>query len=200
MEVWESLRSVHQARGFATTLALRRQFLTSKKKASQSMESWVGEIRRQALAMKMARIDVSDIDMILALTMGLPTAYDNLILTFDSIRPEFLTPDFIILRLLNEETRLATPAVADWPRSATAEPAHSARHTDDELLLHVGPLRRGGVLRRRRAVAVLGVVDGRALRGRAALLLVLRAVSRRSRARARRSHPWRRGTRCGEYE
>ncbi|KAE9407201.1 hypothetical protein BT96DRAFT_777808, partial [Gymnopus androsaceus JB14] len=31
MEIWERLKNVHCGRGFATSLALKRQFLTSKK-------------------------------------------------------------------------------------------------------------------------------------------------------------------------
>ncbi|KAJ6605865.1 hypothetical protein B0H10DRAFT_1657796, partial [Mycena sp. CBHHK59/15] len=42
MEIWNDLRDVHRARGFATSLALRRKFLTVKKKEDQSMQSWIG--------------------------------------------------------------------------------------------------------------------------------------------------------------
>ena len=36
-EIWLTLESVHQARGFSTSLALRRKFLTAKKEDSQSI-------------------------------------------------------------------------------------------------------------------------------------------------------------------
>ncbi|TFK80620.1 hypothetical protein K466DRAFT_472140, partial [Polyporus arcularius HHB13444] len=42
MEIWETLAKVHKARGFATQLAMKRQFLTSKKKPTQSMQAWIG--------------------------------------------------------------------------------------------------------------------------------------------------------------
>ncbi|KAF8073463.1 hypothetical protein FPV67DRAFT_1398015, partial [Lyophyllum atratum] len=42
MEIWSSLARVHVARGFATRLALRRQFLRLVKGADESMATWVG--------------------------------------------------------------------------------------------------------------------------------------------------------------
>ncbi|TFK60320.1 hypothetical protein BDN72DRAFT_746508, partial [Pluteus cervinus] len=42
LEVWNELERVHRARGFATRLALRRKFLSSKKPDSMSMQSWIG--------------------------------------------------------------------------------------------------------------------------------------------------------------
>ncbi|KAI0038685.1 hypothetical protein FA95DRAFT_1469218, partial [Auriscalpium vulgare] len=41
-QVWDSLRMVHRARGFATSLALRRSFLTARKKTTQRMVAWIG--------------------------------------------------------------------------------------------------------------------------------------------------------------
>ncbi|KAI0368534.1 hypothetical protein BV20DRAFT_922978, partial [Pilatotrama ljubarskyi] len=42
MEIWEMLAKVHKVRGFATQLVMKRKFLTSKKKAKQSMQVWIG--------------------------------------------------------------------------------------------------------------------------------------------------------------
>lgn len=106
MEIWNDLRDVHRARGFATSLALRRKFLTAKKKDEQSMQSWIGEIRSQAFTIEeVTGTVVSDQDKILALTMGLPPAYDPVIINFDSASPDSLTFNTVVSRLLNEETR-----------------------------------------------------------------------------------------------
>jgi hypothetical protein len=104
-EVWDSLRNVHRARGFATSLALRRRFLTAKKGDSQTMQAWIGQIQAQAFMMEEAGIVVSEQDKILALTMGLPATYDPVIINFDSTAPDHLTFDHVVTRLLNEETR-----------------------------------------------------------------------------------------------
>jgi gag-polypeptide of LTR copia-type/Domain of unknown function (DUF4219)/Zinc knuckle len=110
MGIWETLKSVHRARGFATGLALRRRFLTAKKKPEQSMQSWIGEVRSQAFTMEEAGISVSDHDRILALTMGLPAAYDAVIINFDSTPTDQLTLNNVIARLLNEEIRQTSTA------------------------------------------------------------------------------------------
>ena len=104
-EIWQTLRRVHLATGFATSLALRRRFLTAKKDTTQSMQSWIGHIKSLAFRMEEAGIDVSDQDRILALTMGLPNSYDAVIINFDATPPDQLTLNHVIARLLNEETR-----------------------------------------------------------------------------------------------
>jgi hypothetical protein len=105
LEIWETLERVHRASGFATSLALRRKFLTAKKEETQSMQAWIGFIQSLAFRMEQAGVSVSDQDRILALTMGLPSSYDAVIINFDATEPNSLTLNHVITRLLNEETR-----------------------------------------------------------------------------------------------
>ncbi len=121
MEVWETLRSVHRARGFATLLALCRKFLTTKKRSNQSIQSWVGEIRGQAFAMQMSGIEVNDQDVILALTLGLPSSFNAVIIHFDATPPDQLTIDLIITRLLNDKTRQSMNRHRSTQNAATNE-------------------------------------------------------------------------------
>jgi hypothetical protein len=108
MEIWLTLQRVHQAAGFATSLSLRRKFLTAKKSDFETMQAWIGQIQGLAFRMEHAKISVTDQDKILAITMGLPPSYDNVIINFDSMSPETLTLDLVIARLLNEEVRQST--------------------------------------------------------------------------------------------
>ncbi|KAF8226388.1 hypothetical protein L208DRAFT_1302220, partial [Tricholoma matsutake] len=108
--IWEMLHWVHQAAGFATSLALCRKFLTAKKEDTQSMQTWIGVIQSLAFWMEEARIEVADQDKILALTMGLPNTYNAVIINFDLTPANLLTLDHIITRLLNEETRQVSQA------------------------------------------------------------------------------------------
>jgi hypothetical protein len=105
MEIWLTLQRVHRAAGFATSLALRRRFLTMKKTSSESMQTWIGRVKGLAFRLEEAQIDVSEQDIILALTMGLPVSYDAVIINFDATATELLTLDHVIARLLNEEAR-----------------------------------------------------------------------------------------------
>ncbi|TFY51834.1 hypothetical protein EVG20_g10817 [Dentipellis fragilis] len=105
MEVWQVLEHLHHARGFATSLALRRHFLMVKKKSGQPMQAWIGDIRSQVFNMEAVGIAVSEQDRILALTMGLPEAYALVIINFDATPPDQLMFDTVITCLLNEETQ-----------------------------------------------------------------------------------------------
>ena len=53
---------------------------------------------------------LTDQDKILAITMGLPPSFDNVIINFDSMSPKTLTLDLIITCLLNEEVQQITAA------------------------------------------------------------------------------------------
>ncbi|KAF8810677.1 hypothetical protein BYT27DRAFT_7221900 [Phlegmacium glaucopus] len=79
--VWESLAKVHHARGFGNCLQLCHHFITA------------------------TMIEVSDEDIIVILTAGLPHSYTPVIISFDALDPEKLTLDFIINHLLNEEAQ-----------------------------------------------------------------------------------------------
>jgi hypothetical protein len=112
MVVWKALASVHRARGFGSRLQLRRNFITAAMKGSQSMESWIGEVRGLTNRLKAIDVSVSDEDMIVVLTAGLPTSYTPIVISFDALENSKLTLDFVITRLLNEEGRQATPSFA----------------------------------------------------------------------------------------
>lgn len=103
-EIWLTLRRVHRAAGFATSLALQRRFVTMKK-GNEPMQAWIGAVKALAFRLEYAGIAVSEQDMILALTVGLPNSYEAVIINFDATPAELLTLDHVIARLLNEETR-----------------------------------------------------------------------------------------------
>jgi hypothetical protein len=132
MEIWATLRRVHQAAGFATSLALRRKFLTAKKNNFEAMQAWIGRIRALAFCLEEAGIVVLEQDIILSLTMGLPPSYDAVIINFDSTPPELLTLNHVITRLLNEETRQAS----------NSPEATSDTTTDADEAMAVAPIHR----------------------------------------------------------
>jgi hypothetical protein len=101
--IWNALAGVHHARGFGTRLQLRWHFITAIMKDGQSMEGWIGEVRSRANRLKAIDVDVSNEDIIVVLTAGLPSSYTTVIISLDAVKPQELTLDFIITRLLNEE-------------------------------------------------------------------------------------------------
>ncbi|KAI0693234.1 hypothetical protein BC835DRAFT_1276352 [Cytidiella melzeri] len=67
-----SLQRVHRARRLATRLALRRTFLTMKKKNDKPMAQWIADVRGVAFRLRGIGVTVDDEELILVLTMGLP--------------------------------------------------------------------------------------------------------------------------------
>lgn len=102
--IWDNLAKMHQSRGMATRLALRRKFLKLQKPEGP-MQIFVAEARRLAFELAQIGVTVDDEDMILVLTGGLPPSYDNLVIALDSTPAKDLTLDYVITRLLNEEAR-----------------------------------------------------------------------------------------------
>jgi hypothetical protein len=103
--IWNALASVHRARGFGSRLQLRRLFITATMKKDQSMEGWIGEVRSRSNRLKAIDVTVSDEDIIVVLTAGLPPSYTPVIISLDAVKASELTLDFVITRLLNEEGR-----------------------------------------------------------------------------------------------
>ncbi|KAF8803200.1 hypothetical protein BYT27DRAFT_7226074 [Phlegmacium glaucopus] len=101
--VWESLVKVHRARGFSSCLQLRRHFITATMIEGQTMESWIGEVQTRTRHLENIDITVSDEDMIVILTAGLPLSYTPVIISFNALNPEKVTLNFVINCLLNEE-------------------------------------------------------------------------------------------------
>lgn len=110
-DIWDSLAKVHRARGFGSRLQLRRHFITATMNEGQTMESWIGEVRTRARRLENIEVKVSDEDIIVVLTAGLPTFYTPVIISFDAIETDKLTVDFVITRLLNEEARQASSSI-----------------------------------------------------------------------------------------
>ena len=70
----------------------------------QTIESWIEEVCTCARHLESIKVSDNLKDVIVVLTAGLPTSYTPVIISFDAINPEKLTLDFVITRLLNEET------------------------------------------------------------------------------------------------
>ena len=103
--IWRNLAQVHVARGFATRLALQRQFLRLVKGEKESMAAWVGRVKGFSFRLEDIGVEVSDEDRILALTNGLDNSWDSFVMSLDAMAPELLKMTHVVDRLLNEEMR-----------------------------------------------------------------------------------------------
>ena len=109
--IWDNLRALHQSRGFASRLSLRRHFITMKKGDTQSIQSWVADVRRVAFQLSEIDVTVPDEDIVLILTAGLPSSYESFIISLDAVSPDSLTLHFVVSRLLNEEAHQGIPTI-----------------------------------------------------------------------------------------
>lgn len=103
-EIWILLRKVHRSVGLATVMSLKRKFINGQKKPDQSMENWIGKIKALQWELGQLGNTIDDKDVIIALTNGLGSEYDTFVQTLDSTPGDELTLDFVIKRLINEES------------------------------------------------------------------------------------------------
>jgi gag-polypeptide of LTR copia-type/Zinc knuckle len=80
-----------------------RCFFSMVKKENQSMQAWIASICHAAFELEAADFQIQDIDLIIALTQGLPESYSSLIVLLDGTPPDQLNIDTLIVHLLNEE-------------------------------------------------------------------------------------------------
>jgi hypothetical protein len=69
-EIWDNLARIHRAHGFGTLLAMHQKFFYMDEE--KSMEAWIASVRDIAHCLEAADFEVTDIDLIVALTQGLP--------------------------------------------------------------------------------------------------------------------------------
>lgn len=87
-------------------LPLRRTFMTMHKHNDQRMASWIGDVCSVAFRLQRAGVSTDDEDIILVLTMGLPSSFDVFVVALDATNRAKLTLNDVITRLLNEESRI----------------------------------------------------------------------------------------------
>ena len=104
-QIMLTLANVHLPRGRSTILALRRRFHRLRLERSEVMSAFVSRVRHVAFLLGEAGVTVSDDDVILVLTAGLPHSYDNLLVSLDSLPDSEYTLPTVISRLNNEYQR-----------------------------------------------------------------------------------------------
>jgi hypothetical protein len=84
-----------------------------KKSDDMTMQAWITPVRSVAFQLEEIGVIISDEDLILVLTAGLSSSYENFIVTLDSTSPDELTLDYVITRVTNEEARQVQGRIAN---------------------------------------------------------------------------------------
>ena len=69
------------------------------------MEAWIGEVHSLANYLIVIAISTSDEDIIVILTTDLPSSYETVIISLDTVAPTDLMLNFVITHSINEESQ-----------------------------------------------------------------------------------------------
>lgn len=105
MIIWNNLITIHSSRGCSTTIALRRHFHRLRLEQFENMSTYVARVRHIAFLLEEADVTVTDDDIILAITSGLPHSYDSFLISLDATSDDNYTLPHVIARLVNEYQR-----------------------------------------------------------------------------------------------
>ncbi|CAG8574431.1 3338_t:CDS:2 [Acaulospora colombiana] len=104
--IWKKLKDVMGAHGLGARMALRRKFRMLKMSiGTETMREWISRVEELVRKMRNQKINVDDMDVVVALTDSLPASYAALSVWLDGVPEDELTIDLVIRHLLNEEMR-----------------------------------------------------------------------------------------------
>lgn len=126
--LWLNLETVHQSRGLGTRLSGHRNFFQMRKDDEQAMTAWIAAVRRAAFRLQKIGANITDEDLILVLTSGLPVTYEAFVITLDATPEADLTLEFVVKRLLNEDSRQnQVPAISTTTTALAASTSGQPR-------------------------------------------------------------------------
>jgi hypothetical protein len=105
MLIWNTLINIHSSHGRSTIIALRRRFQRLRLGHSETMSAYIARIRHLAFLLEEAGVTISDDDIILAVTSGLPHSYDSFLISLDATHDSDYTLPYVIARSINEYQR-----------------------------------------------------------------------------------------------
>lgn len=105
MVIWNDLATIHSSHGRSTIIALRRRFHRLRLDRGESMSAYIARVRHLAFLLEEADVPVSEDDLILGITSGLPHSYDSFLISLDATADSDYTVNNVIARLINEYQR-----------------------------------------------------------------------------------------------
>lgn len=126
---WERLREIHEGRGWATRIQLRRKFITAQMDVTKPMQDHINMVNELATRLASIGSPVSEEDILLVLLASLPDAYDNIVVALETHHTS-LTVDIVTSALLNEERRQADHTERLYPNQVALVARKSAAPRD----------------------------------------------------------------------
>ena len=104
-EAWDKLALIHQGRGLANVLFLRRRFFSVSMSEGQNMQQHINDVMTMVEKLEAVGASVTEKDIIMTLLCSLPDSYASLIISLESLDDSKLTQEYVVGRLLQEELR-----------------------------------------------------------------------------------------------
>ena len=104
-EAWLKVLDIHEAKGLAARVFLRRKFFTTLLQEGDTMREHINKVREMAEQMEAIGAPVTDHDVAMTLFCSLPAQYLPLITSLEARSESELTADFVATRLLADEKR-----------------------------------------------------------------------------------------------
>jgi len=84
MVIWNNLINIHSSHGHSTIIALRHHFHRLCLERSETMPAYIARVCHTAFLLEEASVIVTDDDIILAVTSGLPHSYDPFLISLNA--------------------------------------------------------------------------------------------------------------------
>lgn len=124
-EAWENIRTFHTTNGLSTVITVFMGLFRNKRKANVLMRDHIGSIESTVQKLTDLGEVCSDRLVIAFILASLPAEYDRLIIALDS-HPDHNKLDYVVTRILNEETRLAGEHESNYEAATSGALAASA--------------------------------------------------------------------------
>ena len=121
--IWANLDLIHNSRGRSTVISLQRRLHRLRLERDETMTAYIARARHIEFLLSEVGIYVTDEELILAITAGLPHSYDPFLVTLDATADDQYTLPNITMRLVNEYQRQNMRVYPSRPAPATTNPA-----------------------------------------------------------------------------
>ena len=104
-EAWKTLRGIHETKGLANILFLRRKFFTIKMQESDDLLQHINKVKTLVDQLEALDVAVTEGDIVMTLLESLPSSFENLIVAMETKDIKELTLTYVTSRLMHEVTR-----------------------------------------------------------------------------------------------
>ena len=104
-EAWKILQGIHETKGLANVLFLRRKFFTMRMQEEDDILQHINKVKTLADQLEALDVPVTEGDITMTLLESLPSSFENLIVAMETRAMKDLTLEYVTSRLMHEVNR-----------------------------------------------------------------------------------------------